>query len=81
MKKTVDISDPLLHRALDLAIREGVTLDALMERGLRYVVARSEQNPPFRLRDASFEGRGLHSEARDASWKRLRDLAYDGRGA
>jgi hypothetical protein len=31
--------------------------------------------PPFRLRRASFKGRGLQPELRAAAWDRLRDLA------
>ena len=38
MKTTVEISDPLLREARKLAEREGVTLRALVERGLRRVV-------------------------------------------
>ncbi len=38
MTTTVEISDPLLREARELAAREGVTLRALIERGLRHVV-------------------------------------------
>ena len=36
---------------------------------------------PFRLRKASFKGTGLQPEFRQATWERLRDAAYDHRGA
>lgn len=81
MKTTVEISDPLLHEVRDLAAREGVTLRTLVERGLRRVVAETRPGTPFRLRRASFRGRGLQAELDDASWENLRDLAYEGRGA
>ena len=81
MKTTVDISDPLLREARKVAAREGVTLRALIERGLRHAVAETKAAEPFRLRRASFKGKGLQAEVRDASWDRLRDMAYEGRGA
>ena len=79
MKTTVEISDPLLREARKLAAREGVTLKALVERGLHRVVAEAKR-PAFRLRAASFKGGGLQREMQDADWNRLRDLAYEGRG-
>jgi hypothetical protein len=39
-------------------VREGVTLRALVERGLRRVVAKSGRSGPFKLRRASFNGKG-----------------------
>ena len=82
MKTTVEISDALLRDARKLAAREGLTLRTLMERGLRQVVAESNQGKAaFKLRSASFKGRGLQVEVRRASWAKIRDLAYEDRGA
>ena len=81
MKTTVDISDPLLREARKVAAREGVTLRTLIERGLNRVVAETKQGKPFKLPRASFKGRGLQPGLRDADWEKLRDLAYEGRGA
>jgi hypothetical protein len=81
MKTTIEISDPLLHDARKLARREGVTLRALVERGLRRVVADAKPAAPFKLRRASYKGRGLRADLDGASWERLRDLSYEGRGA
>ena len=53
---------------------------ALVERGLRRVVIETKPGAPFKLRRASFKGKGLQAEVRGASWDRLRDLAYEGRG-
>ena len=39
MKTTLDISDPLLDQARKIAARDGETLRALVEQGLRKVVA------------------------------------------
>ena len=81
MKTTLDISDSLLREARKLAARERTTLRALVEQGLRQVVsAKKRRRPAFRLRKASFRGRGLQPELADAGWDRLRDLAYEGRG-
>jgi len=81
MKTTIEISDPLLREARKLAEREGVTLRALVERGLRRVVTETKAVAPFKLRRASFKGRGLQAELREASWDTLRDLTYQDRGA
>jgi hypothetical protein len=80
MKTTLEISDPLLREARKLAARERTTLRALVEQGLRRVVAERGRKPSFRLRKASFKGRGLRPEVADAGWDRIRDLAYEGRG-
>jgi hypothetical protein len=80
MKTTLEISDPLLREARKLAARERTTLRALVEQGLRRVLAEKKRKPPFRLRKASFNGRGLRPELADAGWDRLRDLSYEGRG-
>ncbi len=81
MKTTVEISDSLLREARELATREGVTLRTLVERGLHRVVSETKHGVPFKLRRASFKGKGRQPEFRDAPWDRLRDLAYEGRGA
>jgi hypothetical protein len=80
MKTTLDISDPLLREARKIATRERTTLRALVEQGLRQVVDDTKRRRRFRLRKASFNGRGLRPELRDAGWDRLRDMAYEGRG-
>jgi len=45
------------------------------------VVDERTPGTPFKLRRASFKGQGLQEDLHDASWDKLRDLAYDGRGA
>jgi hypothetical protein len=80
MKTTVEISDSLLRQARKLAEREGITLRAVIERGLHTVVEQKRQAAPFRLRRASFRGGGLQQNAQGASWETVRDMAYKGRG-
>ncbi|MSP88591.1 MAG: DUF2191 domain-containing protein [Alphaproteobacteria bacterium] len=81
MKTTIEISDSLLREIRKLAAREGVTLRTLMERGLHRVIAETKNDAPFKLRPASFKGKGRQPEFRDASWEQLRDLLYQDRGA
>lgn len=82
MKTTVEISDALLDDAKRLAAREGTTLRQLIEDGLRRVLGeRKAKRGRFRLRDASFGGKGLTPEFREAGWEKIRDEIYDGHGA
>lgn len=77
MKTTVEIPDAILSAARDLARREGTTVKALIERGLRRELTEAEKAPEFRLRRASFGGKGLRTDNPDVRWDRLRELAYD----
>lgn len=81
MKTTIEIADPLLNRAKQVAAAEGVTLRELVEDGLRRVLEEREKRGAFRLRRATFRGQGLQPDVAEGSWQRLRDLAYEGRGA
>jgi Arc/MetJ family transcription regulator len=78
MKTTIEISDALLERAKALAAREGTTVRALVEDGLRQVLRSRRGGPEFRLRDASVGGHGLSPEFRDATWDKIRDAVYEG---
>jgi hypothetical protein len=80
MKTTIEIADPLLKEARKLATREGVTLRALVERGLSRVLRETKTQTPFKLRSVAFQGQGLQAEFRDASWEKLSEAAYEGRG-
>lgn len=80
MKTTVEIPDPLAAEAKAVARREKTTLRALIEAGLRHVVRDRRRRARFELRDASFGGRGLQPDFRDADWQRIREAAYEGRG-
>ena len=80
MKTTIEISDALLREVRRLAVREGVTLRTMVERGLQRVLAETKHAAPFKLRHASFKGRGLQPALQDASWDSIRELAYGDRG-
>jgi hypothetical protein len=81
MKTTIEIADALLEAARKAADREGITLRALVERSLRQTLATRRTPAPFRLQLPTFKGDGLHPQAEDAGWERLRAATYEGRGA
>lgn len=80
MKTTVNISDALAREAKKLATKEGTTLRALIEDGLRRILRERKTQGQFRLKDVSFMGNGLNPEFQNESWDRIRDAAYEGRG-
>ncbi|MCP9486047.1 MAG: hypothetical protein MSC30_09305 [Gaiellaceae bacterium MAG52_C11] len=80
MKTTIDLAPALLRAAKELAAREGTTLRALVETGLRRVLEEQSGSRTFELRDASYDGAGLQPEFRDAGWEAVRRAAYDERG-
>lgn len=76
MKTTIDISDALFEAARQAARRDGTTVRALVEHGLRLALEARRQAPPFRVRDAAVDGRGLQPGAEGLTWEQLRSLAY-----
>jgi hypothetical protein len=80
MTTTVHIPDNLLRDARQIAQREGITLKALVQEGLRRMVDEHKKQKPFRLRKATFNGSGMDPELQQAPWERIRDMSYDGRG-
>lgn len=81
MKTTVEIPNSLLEEARKLASRNKTTVRALIEEGLRRIIAERKRASRFRLRKATFKGKGLQPQVTGASWERIRDIVYEGRGA
>lgn len=81
MKTTVEISDSLLKDVKRVAARDHTTVRALIEEGLRRVTAERAAAKSFKLRKASFRGKGLQGPMAGASWQQIRDASYEGRGA
>lgn len=80
MKTTVNISDSLLDEARAVATQERTTVTSLIEEGLRKTLNERKRRIRFQLRKASFKGEGLAPDLADASWEKIRKLAYEGRG-
>jgi CRISPR/Cas system-associated protein Csm6 len=78
MKIFIEISDPLLEAARQVASREKTTVRALVEEGLRKIIEERQQGPGFKLRRVTFKGQGLQPEAAGASWERIRELIFEG---
>lgn len=78
MKTTIEITDSLLDEAKRRAARERTTLRALIEEGLRRLLAERKRTGRFTLRRVTFGGEGIDPEA--GSWEEVRRRAYEGRG-
>ena len=67
--------------SLEMAILTAYLPAPLSEEDLRRVIAEEEKGGArFRLRQASFRGKGLKPSAQSATWRELRELTYEGRG-
>jgi hypothetical protein len=80
MKTTIEIADALLDEAKRVAARDGTTVRALIETGLRRELAARKPPGKFRLRKATLKGQGLQEGAEGLSSDQVRELAYTGRG-
>ena len=80
MRTTVDISDSLHEEARKVAAAENSSMKALIEEGLRKAIADRKQGKKFALRKVTFAGNGLQPDIAGASWDKIREMAYEGRG-
>src|SRR6266571_4332352 len=76
MKTTVEIPDTILEEARKIAARQETTLRVLIIEGLRRIIAERKRPGEFRLRKATFHGKGLRPEVAGAPWERIREMAY-----
>lgn len=78
MKTTLDLPDDLLERSREIAQREGATLHALVEEGLRRVIDARTTRDAFELPSYGGEGNGAGRTyaMRNASWDRIRAEIY-----
>ena len=67
MKLTVEISEDLFAHAREVAQREGTTLRALVEEGLRAALAQREQMISYQWPDLSVAGEGLVPEIEEGA--------------
>jgi hypothetical protein len=80
MKTTIDITDPLLAQAKRLAAKRGTTLKALMEQGLRHVVADKAHAAPYQFVPVTDKMPVVPGGYPHMSWEQMRDIIYEGRG-
>lgn len=80
MKTTIEIADALLEAARLQARERGTTVRALVEEGLRRVLATESGSGGFTLRDASVDGWGIRADVREGGWERIAELSYEGHG-
>ena len=80
MKTTVEIPDSLLDEARKVAARQDTTLRVLIIEGLRRVLVERKRGGAFRLRKATFRGKGLQPAIAGAPWEHIREMAYGKRG-
>ncbi len=81
MKTTIEIPDSLYKEMRKLAQREQTTIKAVVEESLRRTVSERQHRGRFRLRNATFKGKGLQPHLAGASWDQILHLSYEGRGA
>lgn len=74
MKISVEISDPLFEEARRVAADRGVSMQSLVEMGLRQILAQEEsKRESFQLQDARVSGHGLQPDFSSASWSDIRN--------
>ena len=76
MKTTLDLHDELLARAKRYAKKTGRPLRAVVEDGLREVLAASPSQHRYRLPDLSTGHAGAEDPLEVYSWQDLRGLIY-----
>ena len=82
MKTTLDIHDALLDRAKRHAKKTGRPLRAVVEDGLRQVLAASSVSPrSYRLPDMSVGDAGAADPLEEYSWQDLRGIIYEKPGS
>ena len=82
MKTTIEIADDLFERAQRVAQKEKTTFRSLAEQGLRLVLKDKQSKPAkWKWKPVTFKGHGLTPEFKNASWEKIRDEIYKGRGA
>jgi len=81
MKMTIDISNELLIKAKEFAVKRRTTLSAIIEQGIRNMLKEQQSGEHYVLPDMSVGGNGLQADFRDKTWSDFRDAAHEGRGS
>ena len=78
MKTTIEVPDALFREAKQYAVRQGVPLRLVFERGLRLALRGSVgAGPRFRLKTVTTKGEGLVC---GGDWGTIRSMIYEGHG-
>jgi hypothetical protein len=56
-------------------------MKVIVEMGLRRIVSERKRRSRFRLRKATFKGKGLQPHLTGTPWDQILQLSYEGRGA
>lgn len=80
MKTTIEISDPLLRQAKQVAHEQNQSLRSLVEEGLAKVLDERENQNRKPIKPVVFGGNGLSPAFRESSWETIRNSAYEGHG-
>ncbi len=80
MKTTIDIADSIFLQTKRLAARQGTTVKALVELGLRRVLAEKGQGAGFEFVPVTDQLPAHPSAQPGLSWAPTRDIIYEGRG-
>ena len=76
MKTTIEINDELFRRSRKAAQREGSTLRALVEEGLRLALQSRNGQPQNTFRFPTVGGSGLSDEFQGGGWEQIRDAIH-----
>ena len=77
MKTTVEISDSLFIEAKRHAAKNGATLRALIEQGLKLALKQPVAGAGYQPRDCRVKGDGRVEAARASGWRVLREIANE----
>ena len=77
MKTPIEISDSLFIEAKRRAAKNGTTLRALFEQGLKQVLKQPAANTGYQPRDCRVKGDGTVEAARASGWRALREMANE----
>ena len=79
MKTTVEINDMLLERARHRAKETGQPLRAVIEDGLRQLLAKPLPKTRYKMKNLSYGNPDDPDPMQNLTWDEIRDIIYEGR--
>ncbi|MDJ0762086.1 MAG: hypothetical protein QNJ97_03780 [Myxococcota bacterium] len=80
MKTTVNIPDPILKQAKQIAIRNNTSLKQVIIEALRSHIEQSSTGTSGEIEFFTCKGNGLRQGLSWDSWSEIQEMAYHGRG-